>query len=67
MKRPYKEAWPIDKVFATLEKDAGTHFDPNLVKLFIEIRDEIEAIKAEWDSKEASGSLTDDGSVSLAL
>ncbi|MDH5628969.1 MAG: response regulator, partial [Gammaproteobacteria bacterium] len=35
MKRPYKEAWPIDDAFALIEKDAGSHFDPNLVKLFI--------------------------------
>ncbi len=31
MKRPYKEAWPIDKAFITIEQDAGIHFDPHLV------------------------------------
>lgn len=67
MKRPYKEAWPIEKVFATLIKDAGTHFDPDLVKLFIEIRDEIQLIKQEWDSKEVTGTLTDDSGLSMAL
>jgi len=49
MKRPYKEAWPIEKAFATLQQDAGTHFDPRLVDLFVALRDEILVIKAEWD------------------
>ncbi|MDH5631102.1 MAG: hypothetical protein OEY96_13200, partial [Gammaproteobacteria bacterium] len=52
MKRPYKEAWPIDDAFALIEKDAGSHFDPNLVKLFIENMDEILKIKDYWEEKE---------------
>lgn len=52
MRRPYKEAWPIDRAFELLQRDAGTHFDPRLVTAFLDIRDEILAIKAEWDQKE---------------
>lgn len=52
MKRPYKEAWPIEKAFAVIEKDAGTHFDPRLSRLFLEEKEEILRIKAAWDAKE---------------
>lgn len=30
-KRPYKEAWPIDRAMAVLREDAGGHFDPVVV------------------------------------
>ncbi|MGM0443326.1 MAG: HD domain-containing phosphohydrolase [Fibrobacterota bacterium] len=52
MKRPYKEAWPVQRAFDTLLKDRGSHFDPSLIDTFLDIRDEILHIKAEWDRKE---------------
>lgn len=30
-KRPYKEAWPIEKALETINNDAGKHFDPTVV------------------------------------
>ncbi|MGE4279526.1 MAG: HD domain-containing phosphohydrolase, partial [Magnetospirillum sp.] len=33
-KRPYKEAWSIDRALETLRKDAGSHFDPDVVAAF---------------------------------
>ena len=48
MKRPYKEAWSIEKAVEVIERDAGTHFDPRLVKLFFEIMPEIIEIKEKW-------------------
>ena len=32
--RPYREAWPLEKVLAYLEERAGTEFDPELVAVF---------------------------------
>jgi putative two-component system response regulator len=32
--RPYREAWPLDKVLSYLEERAGTEFDPELVTAF---------------------------------
>jgi putative nucleotidyltransferase with HDIG domain len=32
--RPYREAWPMEKVLAYLEERAGTEFDPDLVAVF---------------------------------
>jgi len=32
--RPYREAWPLEKVLGYLEERAGTEFDPDLVTTF---------------------------------
>ena len=36
-KRCYKEAMPIDDAINIIIKDAGTHFDPNVVEVFKDI------------------------------
>ncbi|MEZ4630831.1 MAG: tetratricopeptide repeat protein [Deinococcales bacterium] len=33
--RPYKEAWPLEKALLQIEKSAGQHFDPEVVKAFV--------------------------------
>ena len=33
-RRPYKEAWSIDKALALIETESGKHFDPDVVKAF---------------------------------
>jgi putative two-component system response regulator len=43
--RPYKKAWSIEETLALLERDAGTHFDPSLVPIFISKLDDILAIR----------------------
>lgn len=43
-KRPYKEAWSMDKAFEYIESESGKHFDPNLVALTASIREKIENI-----------------------
>lgn len=30
-KRPYKDAWPVEKALSAIRQDAGTHFDPDVV------------------------------------
>ena len=34
-KRCYKDAWPLEKIVETFQRDAGTHFDPELVDIFL--------------------------------
>jgi PAS domain S-box-containing protein/putative nucleotidyltransferase with HDIG domain len=34
--RPYRPAWPKEKVMEYLSENAGTHFDPQVVKVFLE-------------------------------
>ncbi len=48
MKRPYKEAWPLEKILDLLSKESGEHFDPHLVKIFINSLPAILAIKEEY-------------------
>jgi putative two-component system response regulator len=36
-KRPYKEAWPVEKAMDEISNSAGTHFDSGLVRLFLEL------------------------------
>ena len=46
-KRCYKEAMPVDEAFDIIDKSAGSHFDPDLARIFLEIRDEIQAVVFE--------------------
>ncbi len=39
--RVYKSAWPEDKVLNYIQEQAGQHFDPAMVKIFIENYDQI--------------------------
>jgi len=54
MRRPYKEAWPVDRVVAEIKSGASNHFDPNLVRIFIDILPRILDIKTIWDEREAA-------------
>jgi putative two-component system response regulator len=47
-KRPYKEAWPLDKTLEYLKEQSGHHFEPKLVSLFIQELDKILVIMARW-------------------
>jgi len=52
MKRPYKEAWPVEQAIAALHEGAGCHFDPALVEVFEICLPRIREIKTEWDGRE---------------
>ncbi|MCL1093636.1 response regulator [Shewanella kaireitica] len=39
--RPYKRAWSVEEAISHLQQQAGEHFDPQLVPLFLEHMDEI--------------------------
>ena len=47
-KRPYKEAWSVDKTLAFMQEQKGIHFEPRLIDLLIDNLDEILTIKAYW-------------------
>lgn len=53
MKRPYKDAWPVERALEALHDGAGQHFDPALVVAFEACVPRILEIKACWDSREA--------------
>lgn len=52
MRRAYKEAWETERALETLKQQAGSHFDPELIRLFFTIQDEILGIKQAWENKE---------------
>jgi len=33
--RPYRKAWPEDKVRQHLREQAGKHFDPDIIEIFL--------------------------------
>jgi putative two-component system response regulator len=35
--RPYKRAWPLELVMSTIKEQSGKHFDPDLVRAFVEL------------------------------
>jgi putative two-component system response regulator len=47
-RRPYKEAWPLEKVTAYLAEQAGRHFDPEIVPIFMEAIPRLIEIRAEF-------------------
>lgn len=56
MVRPYKDAWPLDKVLACLREGEGKHFDPTLLQAFLDNLPIILDIKRHWDEQENAGS-----------
>jgi putative two-component system response regulator len=52
MTRPYKEAWPVDRIMETLTSSAGSHFDPRMIEHFTRILPQILAIKDEWNTRD---------------
>ncbi len=51
-KRTYKKAWSIDAVYEFILENSGTMFDPELVKIFVEIKEDILSIKEKYPDEE---------------
>ena len=32
--RPYREAWPQEKIYSYIRKESGRHFDPHVVEVW---------------------------------
>ena len=46
--RPYKTAWPVEKALDLIGNEAGEHFDPELVRLFLREEAEVRRIAVEY-------------------
>ncbi len=46
--RCYKEAWDEARVLETIQKDAGSHFDPELVEIFFSSLDIIRSVQQRY-------------------
>ena len=51
-KRPYKEAWPRERVLGEIAINSGSHFDPALVAAFLELAPHLEQ-DAEHEERDA--------------
>ncbi len=49
--RTYKEAWDESEVLATIENEAGHHFDPELVEIFFACLDVIRSIQRRYSNE----------------
>ncbi len=36
--RPYRKAWSEEDTLALIKKDSGSHFDPEVVEVFMKVR-----------------------------
>ncbi len=43
-KRPFREAWPLEKAFEYIESGKDGHFDPRLASLFLESRPAVQEV-----------------------
>jgi len=48
-KRPYKEPFSHEKAVEIIQKDSGTHFDPDMVEAFMSVEKEFARIRDEFD------------------
>lgn len=47
--RPYKHAWPIEKIVSFFDEQSGLHFDPELVAVFHKVFPEFLKIREEFN------------------
>ena len=57
MKRPYKQAWPLERVWQTIREGVGLHFEPELVELFFSIQPQILEIRDKWEHAQSPADL----------
>ncbi|MDP1784616.1 MAG: response regulator [Sulfuricurvum sp.] len=48
-RRPYKKAWSFEEAINFLKENSGSHFDPSLVKIFVENTHEVHTIYTQYE------------------
>lgn len=49
--RCYKEPFPVDKAFSIIKEESGSHFDPKLTELFVNLQDDVVAVMDRYADK----------------
>ena len=57
-RRPYKEAWPVDKTLDFMHSQSGIHFDPALIALLDQCLDDILEVKERWKDEDPNPLLS---------
>ena len=47
-KRPYKDAFPMEKAFSIMKEGQGSHFDPDLLDAFFAVKEDIISIRNKY-------------------
>lgn len=47
-KRPYKDPWPLEQACECMQQRSGTHFDPDLLALFLEDQEALAEIHRQY-------------------
>ncbi|MHC1753740.1 HD-GYP domain-containing protein [Humidesulfovibrio sp.] len=55
--RPYKPALPLEEVIRTLERGSGSHFDPQILQIFLRMARDVHQQHASQTSQELDGWL----------
>ena len=56
-KRCYRDAMPLDRCFKIIAEGSGKDFDPLIAGIFLDIRDKVEAVHAEFALESEKGSV----------
>lgn len=51
-RRSYKEPWTQENVYEELVRSSGSQFDPELIEIFLSIRDEVQVIREKYPDAE---------------
>ncbi|MEW6261530.1 MAG: two-component system response regulator [Thermodesulfobacteriota bacterium] len=57
-KRPYKDAFPVEKSIEIIRSGRGAHFNPEVVDAFLSVLDEVLAIKERYKDELQSAFMT---------
>jgi len=52
-RRSYKKAWSPEQAFTEIEKGAGTQFDPEIVRAFLQVKSRISAILLAYPDEDS--------------
>ncbi len=52
--RPYKSAWEVGEALEYIQQQSGSHFDPDLVRIFLQQTDKVDEIRLTWQDETES-------------
>lgn len=55
--RPYKKAIPLEETLSIMERESGTHFDPEVFATFFELAPGLHTMSRNWEGKQWAAEL----------